>query len=172
MSVIKGKRIVYLYRILKDAETSTATAIAFTTENSRSKSRDSDTVATKDGVIRVPQEAEVELSTTALFANENDEMINKLETALDTGEKVEIWEVNLGNPGTGDEAGKYAAKYFQGFVTSFELASNSEDHAEATLEFGIEGTGVKGFATITDAQQELASYVFKDTAKEAAPANE
>ena len=54
MGVIKGNRIIYLYRILKDAATDDATAVAFTTENSKSKSRDSDTVTTKDGTIRVP----------------------------------------------------------------------------------------------------------------------
>ena len=166
MSVIKGKRIIYLYRILKDAATKTATAIAFSTENSRTKSRDSDTVSSKDGTIRVPGEVEVEISTTALFSSESDEMIGKLESAIDSGEKVEIWEVNLDKKGTESNVDKYAAKYYQGYVTSFELSSNSEDHAEASLDFGIEGTGADGFATVTDEQQELASYVFKDTTKE------
>ncbi|MCI6121892.1 MAG: phage major tail protein, TP901-1 family [Lachnospiraceae bacterium] len=165
MGVIKGKRIIYLYRILKDAATDDATAVAFTTENSKSKSRDSDTVTTKDGTIRVPGEVETEISTTALFASENDAMIDKLEKALDDGDKVEIWEVNLDKPGTSDNASKFAAKYFQGYVTSFELSSNSEDHAEASLDFGIEGKGVDGYATVTDEQQELAAYVFKDTPK-------
>lgn len=165
MGVIKGKRIIYLYRILKDAATDDATAVAFTTENSKSKSRDSDTVTTKDGTIRVPGEVETEISTTALFASENDAMIDKLEKALDDGDKVEIWEVNMDKPGTSDNASKFAAKYFQGYVTSFELSSNSEDHAEASLDFGIEGKGVDGYATVTDEQQELAAYLFKDTSK-------
>ena len=86
MAAIQGKRIVYLYRILKDAETSTATAIAFTSENSRSKSRDADTTSTKSGVIRTPKDVEVEIKTTAIFASENDAIITKLEGALDTGD--------------------------------------------------------------------------------------
>ena len=165
MGVIKGNRIIYLYRILKDAATDDATAVAFTTENNKSKSRDSDTVTTKDGTIRVPGEVETEISTTALFASENDAMSDKLENALDDGDKVEIWEVNMDKPGTSDNASKFAAKYFQGYVTNFELSSNSEDHAEASLDFGIEGKGVDGYATVTDEQQELAAYVFKDTSK-------
>lgn len=165
MSVIKGNRIIYLYRILGSAATDDATAVAFTTENSRSKSRDSDTVTTKDGAIRVPGEVETEISTTALFASENDVMIGKLEQALDNGSKVEIWEVNLDKPGTETNNGKFAAKYFQGYVTSFELSSNSEDHAEASLDFAIEGTGADGYATVTATQQALAAYAFKDTAK-------
>lgn len=165
MSVIKGKRIIYLYRILKEGETNDAKAVAFTSENSRSKSRDSDTVTTKDGMIRVPGEVETEISTTAIFASENDEIIAKLEKALDDGDKVEIWEINLDKPGTNTDSGKYAAKYFQGYVTSFELSSNSEDHAEASMDFGIEGKGADGYATVTDEQMELAEYVFKDTVK-------
>lgn len=165
MGVIKGSRIIYLYRILKEEATNDAKAIAFTTENSRSKSRDSDTVTTKDGAIRVPGEVETEISTTAIFASENDEMIAKIEQAIDDGDKVEIWEVNLDKPGTGEDSGKFAAKYFQGYVTSFELTSNSEDHAEASLDFGIEGKGADGYATVTDEQQEIAELVFKDTKK-------
>ena len=92
-------------------------------------------------------------------------MIAKIEKALDDGEKVEIWEVNLDKKGTDTNTGKFAAKYFQGYVTSFELTSNSEDHAEASLDFGIEGKGVDGYATVTDEQQEIAAYVFKDTKK-------
>ena len=163
MAAIQGKRIVYLYRILKDAATSTATAIAFTSENSRSKSRDADTTSTKSGVIRTPKDVEVEIKTTAIFASENDAIITKLEGALDTGDKVEIWEVNLDKKGSATNASKYAAKYYQGYITSFELTSNSEDHAEASLEFAIEGKGADGFATVTEEQQALANYVFKDT---------
>lgn len=165
MSVIKGNRIIYLYRILKDAATDDAKAIAFTTENSRSKSRDSDTVITKDGTIRVPGEVETEINTTALFAGENDEMIGKIEGALDDGDKVEIWEVNLDKPGTTENQGKFAAKYFRGYVTNFELTTSSEDYAEAALDFGIEGSGEDGYATVTAEQQEIAAYEFQDTTK-------
>lgn len=168
MGIIKGSRIIYLYRIRKDAATDNATAIAFTTENSRSKSRDSDTVTTKDGAIRVPGEVETEISATALYAGENDEMIGKIEAALDNGGKVEVWEVNLDKPGTGENSSKFAAKYFQGYVTSFELTSSSEDYAEASLDFGLEGAGKDGYATVTDEQQEIAAYQFKDTVKSGA----
>ncbi len=165
MSVIKGKRIMYLYRVLAESATKDAEGLAFTTENSRTKSRDSDAVATKDGTIRVPGEVEAEISTTALFADENDEMIAKLEKAIDDGSKLEIWEVNLDKPGNGEDVGKYAAKYFWGYITSFELTSNSEDHVEAALDFGIEGCGDDGYATVTEKQLELAKYAFADTIK-------
>lgn len=165
MSAIQGKRIIYLYRILKDAVTDDAKALAFTTENERTKSRDADTTETKDGPIRTPGALETEITTTAIFSSESDEMITKLEKAVDDSEKVEIWEVNLDKPGTSDNVGKFAAKYFQGYVTEFGSTSSAEDHAEASLTFGIEGTGADGYATVSDEQQEIASYVFADTEK-------
>ncbi|HJH49326.1 phage major tail protein, TP901-1 family [Mordavella massiliensis] len=165
MSAIQGKRIIYLYRILKDAATADAKALAFTTENERTKSRDADTTETKDGPIRTPGALETEITTTAIFSSESDEMIAKLEKAVDDSEKVEIWEVNLDKPGTSDNVGKFAAKYFQGYVTEFGSTSSAEDHAEASLTFGIEGTGADGYATVSDEQQEIASYVFADTEK-------
>lgn len=165
MSAIQGKRIIYLYRILKDAATDDAKALAFTTENERTKSRDTDTTETKDGPIRTPGALETEITTTAIFSSESDEMITKLEKAVDDSEKVEIWEVNLDKPGTSDNVGKFAAKYFQGYVTEFGSTSSAEDHAEASLTFGIEGTGTDGYATVSDEQQEIASYVFADTEK-------
>ena len=165
MSAIQGKRIIYLYRILKDAATDDAKALAFTTENERTKSRDADTTETKDGPIRTPGALETEITTTAIFSSESDEMITKLEKAVDDSEKVEIWEVNLDKPGTSDNLGKFAAKYFQGYVTEFGSTSSAEDHAEASLTFGIDGAGADGYATVSDEQQEIASYVFADTEK-------
>lgn len=165
MSAIRGSRIVYLYRILKDAATNDATAIAFTTENERTKSRDADTTETKDGSIRTPGALESEITATAIFSSEGDAMITKLEKAVDNSDKVEVWEVNLDKPGETENEGKFAAKYFQGYVTEFSLTSSAEDHAEASLTFGLEGAGADGYATVSDEQQEMASYVFQDTEK-------
>lgn len=165
MSVISGSRIIYLYRLLKEAATNDATAIAFTTDNERTKSRDADTVETKDGPVRTPGALESEVTTTALFASENDELIDKLEKAVDNSERVEVWEVNLDKPGESDNEGKFAAKYFQGLVTEFGLTSSAEDHAEASLTFGLEGTGADGYATVSEEQQAQAAYVFADTEK-------
>ena len=71
----------------------------------------------------------------------------------------------MDKPGESENVGKYAAKYFQGYVTEYELTSSAEDHAEAALTFGLEGTGADGYATLTEEQQEIASYVFADTEK-------
>ena len=133
-------------------------------DNGRTKSKDADTTATKDGTIRTPGTAEVEITATSILAK-GDEMVDKLEQALDNDSLLEIWEVNLAEEGTTENVGKFKAKYFQGYLTELEVTSNAEDNVEVSLTFGINGNGQDGWATVTAKQQEIASYVFTDTQK-------
>ena len=163
---VSGKKIVYLYRLLKDKATSDGTTLAFTTENGRTKSKDADSTATKDGSIRTPGTAEVEITATSILAK-GDEMVEKLENAMDADELIEIWEANLEEPAeSGDN--KFKGMYFQGYLTEFEKTSSAEDYVECSLTFGINGTGKKGDVTVTVEQQEIAEYVFRDTQKSGA----
>lgn len=160
---IQGKKIVYLYRLLKEATTTDAVHVAFTTENSTTISRDADSTATKDGSIRTPGEVEIEISTTAILAI-GDEMIDKLKKALVSGDVVEVWEVNMAEKA--ETANKFAATYYQGYVTEYEKSSSAEDFVECSLTFGITGSGVDGEATVSELQQEMiAAYGFADTQK-------
>lgn len=160
---VQGKKIVYLYRLLSDAATNAGTTLAFTTENSRTKSKDSDSTVTKDGAIRTPGAAEVEISATSILAK-GDTLIGKLEDAMDSDSIIEIWEANLEEPAdTGED--KFKGMYFQGYLTEIEYSSNAEDMVEVSLTFGINGVGARGDVTVDAAQQEVANYVFADTAK-------
>lgn len=161
---VQGKKIIYLYRILSKASNTDGTILAFTTENGRTKSKDADSTATKDGSIRTPGVAEVEITATSILAV-GDTLIDELEKALDNDELVEIWEVNLAEKGTEDNVGKFKAKYFQGYLTECEITSNAEDMVEVSLTFGVNGSGVGGYATVSQEQQEMANYVFADTTK-------
>ena len=157
---VSGKKIVYLYRLLSKAQSETGSLLAFVTENGRTKSRDADTTATKDGSVRTPGAVETEITCSSLMAK-GDKMIDTLEDALDSNELIEIWEANLEESGMGDN--KFKGMYFQGYLTEFEKTSNAEDSVELSLTFGVNGAGVRGEVTVTKQQQEMASYVFKDT---------
>ena len=160
---VSGKKLVYLYRILKNAATTAGAALAFTTENSRTKSRDADSTETKDGAIRTPGATEVEISATSILSK-GDALIDDLEDAMDNGDIIEIWEANLDEPvGTGSN--KFKGAYYQGYLTELEKSSNAEDFVECALTFGINGNGVKGEVTVSTEQQAIASYVFADTTK-------
>ena len=91
-------------------------------------------------------------------------MINDLEDAMDNDDIIEIWEANLADPAESGE-NKFKGMYFQGYLTELEKTSNAEDFVEISLTFGINGSGVRGDVTVSSEQQEMASYVFKDTAK-------
>lgn len=164
-TAVSGKKIVYLYRILEDAAADDAVALAFTTENTRTKSKDADVTETKDGSIRTPGAAEVEITATSLLVK-GDSLIDKLEEAMDADKIIEIWEVNLEEPASGTNGtGKFKGRYFQGYLTEFEKTSSAEDFVECSLTFGVNGSGAKGDVTVSAEQQAIAEYVFADTTK-------
>lgn len=159
---VQGKSIIYLFRPLSKASTQAAMAMAFTTENERTKSKDADTTATKDGSVRTPGATEIEITATAILAKGTD-LAEQLETAMDADDIIEIWEANLEeSSGTG---GKFKGTYYQGYLTEITLTSSADEHAEYECTFAINGTGAKGDVTVTAEQQEIAAYVFKDTTK-------
>lgn len=161
---ISGRRIIYLYRLLSEAAAQAATRLAFATENGRTKSKDADSTATKDGSIRTPGTAEVEITSTSVLSK-GDTMIDKLEDAMDSDALIEIWEVNLDEPASGGEGNKFKGMYFQGYITELEKSSPSDDFTEISLTFGINGSGKRGNVTVSVEQQEEANYAFTDTPK-------
>lgn len=160
---VHGKKIVYLYRIKSESSAEVGALLAFTTENGRTKSKDADSTATKDGAIRTPGTAEVEISATSILAK-GDTMIGKLEDAMDADKIIEIWEANLAEPEAEGDT-KFKGMYFQGYLTEIEKTSNAEDFVEVSMTFGINGTGKPGAVTVSVDQQEVADYVFADTQK-------
>ena len=161
---VAGKKIAYLYRIMSTEKDHNATGIAFTTENERTKSKDVETTATKDGTIVTPGTTEGEITASSKL-KAGDTFIDELETAMDNGEKMEIWEVNLAEKQSGGSGNKFKAKYFRGYMTELDQTSNAEDDVELSLTFKLEGNGAAGYATVTEEQQEAAAYVFRDTQK-------
>lgn len=160
---VSGSKLVYLYRIKSKAATTNGVALAFSTENERTKSKDSDSVVTKDGSIRVPGAVEQEITATSLL-KKGDSLVTELEDAMDNDEIIEIWEANLEEPAEGGQ-NKFKGMYFQGYLTEVSVSSNAEDHVEVSLTFAINGNGARGDVTVSAEQQEIAEYVFKDTEK-------
>ena len=161
---VAGKKIVYLYRLAEKAKAEAAKNLAFTTENGRTKSKDAESTATKDGSIRTPGAAETEITAKAVLSK-GDKLIAELEDAMDSDKLIEIWEANLedsAEPGSN----KFKGMYFQGYLTEVEITSSAEENVEVSLTFGINGSGKRGDVTVTTQQQEVAAYVFKDTTQE------
>ena len=99
---VSGKKIVYLFRVLESAATDDAVAMAFTTENTNTISKDADSTVTKDGTIRTPGGAEIEITATALLA-QGDKLYDKLKAAMIADQLIEVWEANLAEPADSGE---------------------------------------------------------------------
>lgn len=158
----KGIDVILLYRLLKNASTEKAWKMAFQTEHENSVSRSADGTPTKDGNIQTLSPVEYELSATSIVAK-GDAHVNELKKALLDGDVIEIWEIDKAEK---NKEGKYAATYYQGYVTSFSKSATAEDSLELELEFAINGIGKDGFATLDEAQAEVVQYIFKDTVQE------
>jgi TP901-1 family phage major tail protein len=160
-TTVKGKRIIYLFRLLKDAASKAGVNIAYTTENSNNMSRDSDSTETKDGPITTPGTLETTISATAILSVGGESMTyDDIRDAMIDDEMFEIWEVNLDNPSS--TTGKYKGLYMRGKCTSCELSSPADDNAEADLEWAVNGIPQKGDVTVSGAAVAASAYAFAD----------
>ena len=80
----KGIDSILLFRLLSEASKSDGAKLAFQTEHSSEKSRDANSVKTKDGVLQSVGGIEVSITATTIMA-EDDELVEKLEKAMDMG---------------------------------------------------------------------------------------
>jgi TP901-1 family phage major tail protein len=163
MSAVTGKNLIYMYRLNSESATVDGVRIAFTTENEMSISSDADATATKDGSVRGASVAELELTATSLMDAE-DPMIPKLKSAILNGSLLDVWEVNLDKPKTGN---KFEGTYYQAYITEFTASSPADGNVEVSMTFGINGKGAEGDVTVPTSQQDDGQYTFVDTPKTA-----
>lgn len=163
MATVKGKELIYLYRLLKERTTTTGVRLAYTTENTKSSSRDVETTATKDGPVGTPGSVEITIDTTTILATD-DTMIAKLEKAQIDGDIIEVWEVDVTKSGTA--SGTYKGTYYQAYVNSLEKSAPADGHVEISLSFTVNGVGATGDVTVPQNQMDEALYVFTDTTQQ------
>ncbi len=157
VETLKGIDRILLFRVLDSA--GEASKLAFQTEHEINKTRDSDSVATKDGAVRSLGDLETEISVTSILAK-GDDFADEIEQAFDDGQIIEIWDIDR----SGEEsAGKHPATYYQAYMTEYSQSPNAEDDTEMELEFSVNGKGVKGEATLTEEQSDVVQYAFQDT---------
>jgi TP901-1 family phage major tail protein len=159
MSAVTGKNLIYMYRLNSESATADGIRIAFTTENEMSISSDADATATKDGSVRGASVAELELTATSLM-DVDDPMIPKLKNAILNGSLLDVWEVNLDKPKTGN---KFEGTYYQAYITEFTASSPADGNVEVSMTFGINGKGAEGSVTVPAGQQDDGQYTFVDT---------
>lgn len=166
-TAIKGINVFLLFRKLSEAEQTEAKRLAFQTEHNKSTSGDSSNTVTKDGNVNVPGVPTVEMSVTSVLA-QGDTLQDELEQAVIEGALYEIWEITKTEEDAtikANETKKYPATYYQGYITSTESNFGAEDLTELSIGLAINGIGAKGMATVTEDQNKVIQYAFRDTGK-------
>lgn len=157
----QGKQVILLVRRLDEAATKKAAKPLFQIEHTISYERSLDTTQTKDGAVNSDGGLEVTLSLTGLASK--DDANEYMKKAVKDGAIMEFWSVDLSQPGTSGNEGKYKAEYMRGKVASWEVPYNVEDLVEISTEANIDGVPQEGYATVEASIIEKAQYVFADT---------
>ena len=158
---VRGANRIMLMRPFSLRHEVTAGRMAFQTNHERTMSRDAESTITKDGNINSLSELEVEYSLTTLLA-QNDVVREKMYDAFLKGELVELWDIDK-TEATIAGGNQFPATYFQGYLTEWSETAGAEDSVEISLAIAINGSGVRGNATLTEDQATVVQYEFADT---------
>ncbi|MFI3545162.1 phage major tail protein, TP901-1 family [Mammaliicoccus sciuri] len=144
-----------------------ANKLMLATEYGVSHERDSDTESTMDGSYSTGGSLESVLSYTAKMA-QKDQFSEEVEDDVLDGVRYEAWDINSMYEGTGENVGKYRARYFQGYFKKFEKSGEADGVDEYETEFAVDGRMQRGWATIPRSIANAvknSSYKFHDTLK-------
>ena len=111
--VIEGKKVILLFRLVKERATKTATQLAYEISNTLNRERNTEEQETKTGMIKSvgASNESIEFEFLQSSAVVND-MLNY---AYENNEEVEFWRVNLDDK---DASGKYDAYTGTGLLAS------------------------------------------------------
>lgn len=168
LKAINGVELILLFRELDEAKNKPATKMALQVEHSVEASRDSDKTDTKDGSITSSGGCEEEISLTTIMTR-NDKTAEFLEEAFYKNRKIEVWEIDRGSK---NEKGLFKAQYRQGSLTDYTRNAAAEDKVEIEITFATDGIRQKGYTPLSEEQEEIVQYVFRDTEVYTGEANE
>jgi len=157
-----GKKQILLFRALKDEAIAAARKLVYQTEHSVDKTKESETLQTKDGAVNLDGSHTEEISFSSNWAVEDAaSTMEMLEDAFDNDEVVEMWEVDLDSEGTTE--GTYNARYRQGMINDFSYSAGAEDAVEVEMTYVTNAKAQKGEVTLSTEQEAAVQYAFRDT---------
>ena len=157
----RGANRIMLLRPFSMRSEVEAGRMAFQVSHEKTMSREAESTITKDGNINSLSELEVEYSLETLLAH-NDIVREKIQEAFLNGELIELWDIDKTEP-TAVGGNQFPAIYLQGYITEWNESAGAEDSVEISMSIAINGSGVRGHATLTDDQASAVQYVFADT---------
>lgn len=157
--VIEGKKVILLFRLVKERATKTATQLAYEISNTLNRERNTEEQETKTGMIKSVGASNESIEFEFLQSSaEINEMLNY---AYENNEEVEFWRVNLDNK---DKTGKYDAYTGTGLLASYPLSAEVASNATISTTLNIQGVVGRIRATITTDQEATAQKYFDTVA--------
>ncbi|MGW7931877.1 phage major tail protein, TP901-1 family [Staphylococcus xylosus] len=166
MKMKHGNERLILFRKL--GQKIDASKLLYLTEYGLSHEADSDTENTMDGSYTTGGSVESSLSGTAKLAY-GDTFADEIEDAVVDRIAYEAWEIESKIPGTGENANKFKAKYFQGYHNKFELKAEVDGVDEYEYEYAVSGRFQRGYATLPETVTKkinASGYRFHNTTKD------
>ena len=170
-----GKDRLAFFRLWENRTKDDAARIRFQTEHEVSSEMETDTTTTKDGSVNSIADGENSIEFTSIAYVEDDadtiNMWKEMRRWYRAKKLVEAWDVDLSSARENKDTGKteYDVDYYQGRLTEFSLTAPSDEVVELKYTLTVDGTGVEGKDTLTEAQQaavEAAQYAYHTLAKE------
>ena len=155
---VRGVNRIMLMRPFSLRHEVTAGRMAFQTSHEKTITRDAESTITKDGNVHSLSEVVVEYSLTTLMAT-NDVVRVKLYDGFLNGELIELWDIDKTEEASD---GRFPATYYQGYITEWSETAGAEDSVEISLSIAVNGSGVRGNATLTEDQATVVQYEFAD----------
>lgn len=155
-----GKDKILMFRKLKDASKIGAAKLALQTDHTWEYSRSTEVTQTKDGARVASAGLEVSLSINALTSD--DEVNKMLLDAVKSGEKLEVWEIDITNLGESPDSKKCPAMYAQGNLESWTVPADVNAYENLSTTMKIDDMPKDGEVTLSDEQTKLITYAFRD----------
>ena len=153
VQVLSGRDVILFFRERALHATEDAAKLRFQTEHSIAKEKETESTQTKDGIVNSISDGENTADITSLAYKDDTQTLTTWETLEDCFDRnalMEMWQVDI--TGVTAEAPEVKATYFQGYFTSFEQSNPADGNVELSYSFAINGKGVKGTDTLTEAQ--------------------
>lgn len=156
-----GKNKILMFRKLSEATKDKASKLALQTDHSWEYSRSVETTQTKDGARVASAGLEVSLSINALTST--DEVNTMLLSAVESGEKLEVWEVDISNLDTEkEEAQECPAIYAQGSLESWSVPADVNSYETLSTTMKIDDRPKSGTVQLKSEQTKAISYAFRN----------
>lgn len=156
-----GDNRILMFRLYDERATAGAVKLALQTQHDWKYDAKSDSTSTKDGTVNSPATASVTLDIEAVSSL--DDVNKMLDDAALNSKKLEVWDVNLADKDSSSD--KYAAKYAQGYLQSWEIPAEAGKLVTVKTTMNIDQKPQDGQVTLSDDQLAEIQYAFADTDK-------